>query len=281
MGSYRIYLIYGSKDCSVDYKPYGGVAQGGFGLSGGYPTGIGANRVMIEAGLEMLDKVKKGDHPTGQAMRAGEWGKSFLPAGVPERIPLPEGSLLVDYVAGGGGFGDPIDRDPQAVLKDFGRGWVSREIAERIYGVILSERRERRRHCRNRSSAARRSVSLASKALRRFPEKPAVFQRTESNGWRQALRFHAALEMSTNGKQKVIRCSRCGHRFCDAKENYKLYALHRSVHLKEIMPPLPTGEPYIGEYHEYFCPGCATQLQVDLFTPSLGGDPILWDTRIQ
>jgi acetone carboxylase, gamma subunit len=68
--------------------------------------------------------------------------------------------------------------------------------------------------------------------------------------------------------------------FCDASENYKLYALHRCVHLKEIMPPLPTGEPYIGEYHEYFCPGCATQLQVDLFTPSLGGEPVLWDTRI-
>ena len=46
------------------------------------------------------------------------------------------------------------------------------------------------------------------------------------------------------------------------------------------MPPLPTGEPYIGEYHEYFCPGCATQLQVDLFSPSLGGEAVLWDTRI-
>ena len=84
-----------------------------------------------------------------------------------------------------------------------------------------------------------------------------------------------------DGLRLVRRCSRCGHLFCNANENYKLYALHRSVHLKEIMPPLPTGEPYIGEYHEYFCPGCATQLQVDLFCPPLGGDPILWDTRIQ
>jgi hypothetical protein len=50
--------------------------------------------------------------------------------------------------------------------------------------------------------------------------------------------------------------------------------------LNEIMPPLPSGEPYIGEYHIYTCPGCATQLQVDLFSPSLGGDAVLWDTRI-
>src|SRR5207249_12315184 len=75
LGSYRIYLIYGSKDCSVDYKPYGGVAQGGFGLSGGYPTGIGATRVMVEAGLKMLDKVSNANHPPGPAMRAGEWGE--------------------------------------------------------------------------------------------------------------------------------------------------------------------------------------------------------------
>jgi hypothetical protein len=50
--------------------------------------------------------------------------------------------------------------------------------------------------------------------------------------------------------------------------------------LNDSMPPLPTEERYIGEYHIYSCPGCATQLQVDLYSPSLGGDPVLWDTRI-
>ncbi len=35
-----------------------------------------------------------------------------------------------------------------------------------------------------------------------------------------------------------------------------------------------------GSIISYTCPGCATQLQVDLFSPSLGGEPVLWDTRI-
>ena len=103
---------------------------------------------------------------------------------------------------------------------------------------------------------------------------------SRQNGWHRLLKFHAGLEIATDGKQKVVRCTRCGHRFCSADDNYKLYALHRVTHLDEIMPPLPSGEPYIGEYHVYSCPGCATQLQVDLFSPSLGGDPVLWDTRI-
>ena len=279
LGSYRIYLIYGSQDCSVDYKPYGGVAQGGFGLCGGYPTGIGATRVMIEADLAMLDKVRAGEHPTGKAMRAGEWGNAFLPAGVPERILLPEGSLLVDYVAGGGGFGDPINRSPQAVLKDVGRGWTSHETAARIYGVILSNEgtgvddaatEARRREIRD--ARKRDGSPVAGKTSSVSPP--------PNNGWRLLLRFHAVLEICTDGRRKIVRCRRCSHVYCDANENYKLYALHRVAHLSEVMPPLPSGEPYIGEYHVYACPGCATQLQVDMFSPTLGGDAVLWDTRI-
>lgn len=92
--------------------------------------------------------------------------------------------------------------------------------------------------------------------------------------------FTDVLEIATDRKRKVARCSRSGHHFCDADDNYKLYALHQVTHLNEIMPPLPSGEPYIGEYHIYSCPGCATQLQVDMYSPTLGGDVVLWDTRI-
>jgi N-methylhydantoinase B len=234
---------------------------------------------MVEAGLEMLDKVKAGAQPTGAAMRAGEWGKSFLPAGVPERIPLPEGSLLVDYVAGGGGFGDPIDRDPQAVLTDFGRGWVSADVAENVYGVLLS--RDGKTVDASSTETRRRDIrDLRRRDSRPISGKTSSISAVAQNGWRRLLRFHASLELATDGKQKVIRCARCGHLFCNADENYKLYALHRVVHLSEVMPPLPSGEPYIGEYHIYACSGCATQLQVDMFSPTLGGDAILWDTRI-
>ena len=280
LGSYRMFLIYGSKDCSADYKPYGGIAQGGFGLYGGYPTGISATRMMAFAGLDMLDRVRNGDYPETDTIRAGAWGRLHHPEGVPERIPLPEGSLLVDYVAGGGGFGDPLDRDPEAVLRDFGRGWVSRDTALRIHGVVFesggkkvnldatAQKREQIREARRREAVPPSG-------------KTSSLGRDEAKEMKTILRFHAMLEIAGNGSEPVIRCRRCGHLFCGATENYKLYALHRVVHLRDFMPyPLPTGEPYIGEYHEYFCPGCATQLQVDLFCPPLGGEPILWDIQI-
>jgi hypothetical protein len=98
--------------------------------------------------------------------------------------------------------------------------------------------------------------------------------------WRTLLRFHVVLELAVDGGEAAIRCNRCGHLFCHADENYKLYALRQVVNLNDFMPyPLPSGEPFSGEYHEYYCPGCAIQLQVDLYCPALGGDPVLWDTH--
>ena len=40
---------------------------------------------------------------------------------------------------GGGGFGDPIDRDPEKVVADVKAGYVSEEQAEETYGVVLSD----------------------------------------------------------------------------------------------------------------------------------------------
>jgi N-methylhydantoinase B len=53
-------------------------------------------------------------------------------------VPMQAGQrLLYDY-GGGGGWGDPLDRDPVAVLDDVLDEYVSVEAAERDYGVVLT-----------------------------------------------------------------------------------------------------------------------------------------------
>ncbi len=279
LGSYRMYMIYGSQDCTVDYKPYGGVAQGGFGLCGGFPQGRGAFRARIDSDPTVLERVRKGELPDRRSLREGAWGKIYHPEGVPERIPLPEGSILIDYVAGGGGFGDPLERDAETVRRDLGRGWLTRESAEQTYGIILDQTGQGVDHqaTKERRKAIRESRLKEGKPV---SGKTSSLQGSGKN-WRTLIRFHAALEIAVDGGERAIRCSGCGHPFCRADENYKLYALRRVVDLNDFMPyPLPSGEPFAGEYHEYYCPGCAAQLQVDLYCPMLGGDPMLWDSRI-
>jgi len=51
--------------------------------------------------------------------------------------PLKEGALYESfYQPGGGGLGDPLDRDPAMVERDVNLNLVSRRAAERVYGAV-------------------------------------------------------------------------------------------------------------------------------------------------
>ena len=53
-------------------------------------------------------------------------------------IVLHPGDQLWEYIAGGAGYGDPLDRDAELVRADVLDGKVSRESAHEVYGVVLS-----------------------------------------------------------------------------------------------------------------------------------------------
>jgi N-methylhydantoinase B len=40
---------------------------------------------------------------------------------------------------GGGGFGNPYQRDAQKVAEDVREGYVSKAAAEKLYGVVLDD----------------------------------------------------------------------------------------------------------------------------------------------
>ena len=45
--------------------------------------------------------------------------------------------VLYMRMSSGGGYGDPLDREPERVLNDVENGIVSREEAREIYGVVI------------------------------------------------------------------------------------------------------------------------------------------------
>lgn len=55
------------------------------------------------------------------------------------RQTVPTGKRLVVEMPGGGGLGDPISRDPEAVARDVLLGFVSRDAARRVYRVAVAE----------------------------------------------------------------------------------------------------------------------------------------------
>jgi acetone carboxylase, alpha subunit len=52
---------------------------------------------------------------------------------------LPPGSLFSVVSGDGGGYGDPLERDPALVARDIENGTTTKRAARDVYGVVLDE----------------------------------------------------------------------------------------------------------------------------------------------
>jgi len=274
-GTHRIYMVWGTDDLSVEHKPYGGVPEFAYGLFGGYPVGYGGERLAYEPAADLLERLRSEPYPVSEdQLRSGHWGTPRIPRGAPARMPLPNGWLVTDYTFSGGGFGDPLQRDPAVVARDVRDGLITERTADRIYGVVMSgggPDLEATQQRREQIRAERRQANPLPPRRDTLGDGP----------WTPVLRFHEYLELVRGSGQFAIRCRVCGHLLCGGDDNYKRHALQRRRDLEELTGRrLPSGEAYRGAYQEYSCPGCATLLCVDVLCPTLGPEEPLWDIRI-
>ncbi|MDA0158891.1 hydantoinase B/oxoprolinase family protein [Solirubrobacter ginsenosidimutans] len=54
-------------------------------------------------------------------------------------VQAPAHTVVIQTSAGGGGWGSPLERDPERVLEDVREGYVSARAAEEEYGVVLTD----------------------------------------------------------------------------------------------------------------------------------------------
>ena len=74
-------------------------------------------------------------------------------AGMEDRVPVAAGSTIRIRTTGGGGWGDPLAREPEMVCYDVQCGLVSEQAARDDYGVVLT--REGRRYTVDRGDTDR------------------------------------------------------------------------------------------------------------------------------
>jgi N-methylhydantoinase B/oxoprolinase/acetone carboxylase alpha subunit len=67
----------------------------------------------------------------GAAYRSPHWSKD-------EDIRMVAGDAVHVRTPGGGGYGDPLARDPELVRRDVARGYFKIEDAARDYGVLVT-----------------------------------------------------------------------------------------------------------------------------------------------
>ena len=276
MGMQRIILSRGSKNLTVNYSPYHGI-PGGWGLFGGYPAGIGGDKYRLDP-KGLAEEFAQSRYPV-DLVSASDWGDVVAPDLPPlKRLPVPEGSILVDPVMVGSGYGDPIERDPARVLEDLFNKVVSAKFARSVYGVVVDDS--------GVDVQATRELRGAMRA-RRLQESSPVNAGAKtgkvSHNARPVMRVHECLDVVDTGDGFHVACRGCKEDFGPADANYKDGAVYRVTHKDGIteLPP-PSGRKSLGHYIEYFCRGCATQIDVETFVPAVEGDEIrpVWDIQI-
>jgi N-methylhydantoinase B len=67
----------------------------------------------------------------------GVWLNDEFLGAVFSNVPVKPGDAFTRPSAGGGGFGDPLERDPASVCDDVADGYVTAERARKDYGVVV------------------------------------------------------------------------------------------------------------------------------------------------
>jgi acetone carboxylase gamma subunit len=288
---------------------FGLTGSGGYlsqvqGIYGGYPTPAGSLDIVWDS--DIFERAKKNlEIPVTLEQLDLFKGRreSVYPSAASK--PLKPGDLYCVQYWGGGGSGDPIERDPQAVAQDLENQRTHWESAEKVYCVKIDRQtlkvdeeqtrklREKRRQERLQQGIPGKKYVQQMVEKRKKGNLPDVVkaflaEMTQfSGGFRKELEFEehfAARPEKTyakvTGKElfkltpyvKVIKagdgkellvCSECGHVFCEAAENFKLYCLIYDRDPAEVylMNKAPNKDWMI--FREFYCPECAAQVEVE------------------
>jgi N-methylhydantoinase B len=222
------------------------------GIFGGLEGSCNQNGLIKDAGGENL----AGNLDDAAAFEASS---GFVPMGAkPGFFNFNAGDVFGYTFQGGGGFGDPIEREPERVRQDVEDETVSSGAAELIYGVVVEEAEI------DAEATARRRAEIRAERL--GGGEPA---RLKGDGEIAAdsIEIGHTLQIDPAGQ---IRCS-CGEPLATVGENWK-----DGSHTR-VVDPSTHGKIRLHaelEIREHVCPGCggliesevARKGQPDLFT---------------
>jgi acetone carboxylase alpha subunit len=95
------------------------------------------------------------EHPVYDGLIAGARIKRDKQAITTEAM-FKDYDLYLNYMRGGPGFGDPLDREPQKVADDVNGGYLLERFADSVYGVVLVEAGDGRKGVDPEATEARR-----------------------------------------------------------------------------------------------------------------------------
>ncbi|HVB34942.1 MAG TPA: hydantoinase B/oxoprolinase family protein [Patescibacteria group bacterium] len=245
--------IHGSTQWRVGFRGLGTLLSMTHGMAGGFPADLARAGYVIGA--------KPFELP------AAEYAKCLLPVnelahskGAEPSTALVAPRLLapgdIYYLAwpGGGGYGDPLTRDPQAVLTDLRAGILSVDRGRDPYGVVVGSSGEVDVKA---TAALRQKMRRERLAGAEAPKQPTL----RTGGDLHLLRMaYGVVHLAEVQGEKVLACADCSTVLCKDDANFHDHVPSR------LTNPAAVGHVTVRTewelYREYYCPGCGLLLDV-------------------
>jgi N-methylhydantoinase B len=214
------------------------------GLSGGEPGGQSVFAVLAADRARAL--ASDGQHRLDDP----------LPLPLPARgTAMSAEQVCLSVSQGGGGFGDPIGRDPSLVAADVAEGAVSERRARLDYGVQLAVG-----GAVDEAATATVRHEMRVRRLRGGTPLPARERPPDA-----ARRFSHALDLVADADGESVCCRRCGTVLAPVGKDYYAALLLEETPAAHVAP---WGAAYPGSdrfvIRHLYCPGCAQQVDVQV-----------------
>lgn len=244
------------------------------GLYGGYPSSVQVRVLLRDADVHRQFAAQT--IPTGIDSTVA---KSAEPLAAKQRILVNQNDAIVTVCAGGGGYGDPLLRDPALVQRDVEAGLISAGIGRDVYGVVLASNGNGLGVDEAATTAQRQNLRARRLKEGKRSDGAAVRNRFGNGVTAKTIsQIGAALDVVAGADgARYFACQKCHHPIADAGLDPKTGALVREIPMESLSPWNRFG--LVGEIavREFCCPSCAHLLAVEV---RKNGDPILFDTEL-
>jgi N-methylhydantoinase B len=262
------FIPHGTTHITQDTESSGAAIPTAPGLAGGYPANT--NYYLFKRNTDILQRFARRRMPNDIAEVEGQEELLQL-----RQIDIYQGPSDVYEVAfaAGAGYGDPLERDPEAVRKDVYLEDISLRAAREIFCVALVGEGEKLRVDGAATAELRRRalVERLGREARPYagPRLPVVRQITEY------------LNLVARDGERWLGCSRCGQPLGPVRDNYKL-------HCHRIDRPILAANALIGEpqrfiddgvqFRQFCCPGCGGVIENEVCRDQ---DALLHDVELK
>jgi N-methylhydantoinase B len=175
-------------------------------------------------------------------------------------IVIRPGDVFEVYAGGAGGYGDPLEREPEAVLKDVSNSEISIQAASKLYGVIVNEK------IPELDPKAVEKVRRQIITERIGPLKSFNHGTKDSNNEIMIAEYLSIQKV--DGLESII-CRKCGQSLCNSTQSYKQGCLTCDIKLSEtnLLIDDELQSKYIDEkvvFRMFFCPSCGVNIENEI-----------------